>query len=95
MPKQSTKAEREEMKAVLSRYPGTMSEIAKVLGIRASNVSNWLADRSGSKRFEKAVKAKVRALLSKEALSKPLEDVNGPPVRAVLDKLRKSSSGAE
>ncbi|CAB4131141.1 DNA binding HTH domain, Fis-type [uncultured Caudovirales phage] len=58
--------EREEIKAVLRRYRGSMSGIARGLGIDPVNVSQWLKGRCISARVAEACERTALHLLNLE-----------------------------
>lgn len=57
---------RQQLREILLRSPGSQKEIAKELGIAAPNVSIWLAGRMNSRSIEERVLATAKRILAEE-----------------------------
>jgi DNA transposition AAA+ family ATPase len=79
---------REEIGAVLRRHRGSMTQIAKDLGIDAVNISQYLMGLSRSKRVAAASEAKAAELLAVEAQEAAVEPMSA---RAAVLAVRKAA----
>jgi transposase-like protein len=58
---------RHELRTVLVRHRGSITAIARELGVSRTMLHYWLAGKSNSARVDAAVRAKVSELLIREA----------------------------